>query len=635
MSSKNGHRYEFGDFRLDSEPPSLWRDESLVPLPPKALEMLLLLVRQREIIVSREELLETVWRDTFVEDGNINYTVSLLRKTLDKDNKGRFIQTVPKRGYRFVADVLEVSANGHAENAVRNVEVAIPTEELKPKIRWHSIGIVLLGVLFVTGFVTWRSLDHGKKLSTTAVTNRNIRTVAVLPLKTLAEDDASKSLSLGLTDSLISRLGSLNRFSVRPLSSVRDYAEVDQDPLKFGETLKVDVILEGTLQQIDNRLRANVRLWDLRDGAQLWQGSFDSTEADFFNLQDAVATGAMRWLLSELLEKDRELLTRRYTNNPEAFRTYVRGRAILDAKNPDNFEKAVDEFQKAVALDPTFALAYAGLADASTRQGFNTSGASQEEFYARSKALAEKALDLDPETPEAYAALGTVKRIYDWDWAGAEGDFRRAIELNPNYARAHLGYALLLSCLGRSDEALVEIKRAMEIDPLSQDVKSGYLTILEGRGQYAEALAQAQENMKFNKEYRRGMRGVATFLFHLGEYPRVIEISEQELTTRNSQEFAWLSLLVTSHHRSGQIGQRDERLKQLEEVARADTKALYALAENYAELGRTNDALAALEKCIEVREERMMWLKVEPRLANLKGNARFDEILRRMNLASN
>lgn len=636
MSNKNGHRYEFGDFRLDSEPPSLWRDESLVPLPPKALELLLLLVRQREIIVSREELLATVWRDTFVEEGNINYTVSLLRKTLDKDDKGRFIQTVPKRGYRFVADVREVSANGHAENAVRNVEeVAIPTEQLKPKIRWHLIGLVLLGVLFVTGFVTWRSLDNGKNPLTNAVTNRNIRTVAVLPLKTPTEDESGKSLSLGLTDSLISRLGSLNRFSVRPLSSVRGYAEVDQDPLKFGETLKVDLILEGTLQQTDNRFRANVRLWDLRDGAQLWQESFDATEADFFHLQDAVATGVTSWLLSELPEKDRKLLTRRYTNNPEAFRAYVRGRVILDAKNPDNFEKAVDEFQKAVALDPTFALAYAGLADASTRQGFNTSGASQQEFYIRSKALAQKALELDGETPEAYAALGTVKRIYDWDWAGAEADFRRAIESNPNYARAHLGYALLLSCLGRSDEALVEIKRALEIDPLSQDNKSGYLTVLEGRGEYAKALAQAEENVKFNKEYRRGLRGVATFLFHLGEYPRVIEISEQELAAKNSQQFVWLSLLITAHHRSGQTEKRDQRLKQLEELARTDTKALYALAENYAELGRTIDALAALEKCIEVREERMMWLKVEPRLASLKGNARFAGLLQKMNLANN
>lgn len=632
MPNKNGHRYEFGDFRLDSQPPSLWREERLVPLPPKALEMLLLLVRRRDVIVSREELLETVWRDTFVEEGNINYTVSLLRKVLDKDDKGRFIQTVPKRGYCFVADVLEVSANGHAENSVLNVEAALPIEQPKPKIRWHLIGIVLLGVFFLSGFVIWRTLDEKRKLATTAVTNRNIRTVAVLPLKTPAENESSKSLSLGLTDSLISRLGSLNRFSVRPLSSVRGYADAEQDPRKFGERLKVDVVLEGTLQQTDNRLLVNVSLWDLRDGAQLWQGSFDSTEADFFKLQDAVVTGVTKGLVSEVLEKDRELLTKRYTDNPEAFRAYVRGRAILDAKNPDNFEKAIDEFQKAVALDPTFALAYAGLAHASTRRGFTTSGSSAAEFYATSKALAQKALSLDPETPEAYAALGTVKRIYDWDWAGAEGDFKRAIELNPNYAGAYLGYALLLSSLGRSEEALDQIKRAMEIDPLSQDVKSGYLTVMESRGEYAKALAQAQDNVKFNKEYRRGLRGVATFLFHLGEYSRVIEIAEQELTAKNSQEFVWLSLLVTSHHRSGQNVKRDERLKQLEKLAQTDTKALYALAENYAELGRTDEALAALNKCIDVREERMMWLKVEPRFVHLKGNTRFDGILRRMNL---
>lgn len=633
MSNENGHRYQFGDFRLDSDPPSLWRDDGLVPLPPKALEVLLLLVRRRDIIVSREELLNNIWRDTFVEEGNINYTVSLLRKILDKDDKGRFIQTVPKRGYRFVADVREVSANGHAEIIVPTVAPATLTEQPKPKTRWLLIGLVLLGLLFVTGFVMLRSLDKSKRLSASKVANRSVSTVAVLPFKS-SEDERVKSLSLGLTDSLISRLGSLNRFSVRPLSSVRSFADSDQDARKFGETLKVDVILEGTLQQSGNRFVVNVRLWDLRDGSQLWQSSLESTEADFFKLHDEVATEVTRGLISELHDKDREILTRRYTDNPEAFRAYVRGRAILDAKNPDNFEKAIDEFQKAVTLDATFALAYAGLADASTRRGFNASGASANEFYATSKALAEKALNLDPETPEAYAALGTIKRIYEWDWSGAESDFKRAIELNPNYARAHLGYALLLSSLGRGDEALVAIKRAMEIDPLSIDVKSGYSTILEGRGQYTEGLAAAEENVKFNKEYRRWWRGVATFSFHLGDYARVIEISERELLAKNSQEFAWLSLLVTSHHRSGQIAQRDERLKQLESLAQTDTKALYGLAENYSELGRAEEAVAALEKCIEVREERMMWIKVEPRLASLKGNPRFEKLLQKMNLAN-
>ncbi len=634
MSSKNGQQYEFGGFRLDSEPPSLWRDQILVPLPPKAVEVLLLLVRQRDTIVSRELLLETVWRDSFVEEGNINYTVSLVRKTLDKDDRARFIQTVPKRGYRFVADVTEVSSNDHAEKEPRDIEVSIPTDLSRPKMRWSLIGLGFLAVLFVTGFVIWREVNDRNRLSTNASTDRDIRTVGILPPKMSTEEENIRSLSIGLTDSLISRLGSLNRFSVRPLSSVKGYLDGHQDPLKFGEALKVDVILEGIIQQTSDRLEVHLRLFDVRNGAKLWEGTFESTEADFFKLQDAVAIGVMDRLVAEPTDKDRELLTRRHTNSPDAFRAYIRGRAILDAKNPDNFEKAVDEFQKALALDPTFALAYAGLADASTRQGFQTSGTSAGEFYARSKALAKKALDLDPETPEAYAALGTVKRIYDWDWSGAEADFKRAIQLNPNLARAHLGYSLLLASLGRGDESLVEIKRAMEIDPLSQDVKSGYLSTLESRGEYSEALKQAQENVSFNKEYRRGMRGVATFLFHLGEYQKVIEISEKELPAKNSQEFVWLSLLVTSLHRSGQTAKRDERLGQLEALSKTDTKALFALAENYAELGRFEEALSALEKCIDVREERMMWTKVEPRLSQLRGHARFDEILRRMNLVS-
>jgi adenylate cyclase len=426
----------------------------------------------------------------------------------------------------------------------------------------------------------------------------------------------------------------LNRFAVRPLSSVKGYTETDQDPIKFGETLKVDAVLEGTLQTVENRLRVNMRLWDVRDGAQLWQDSFDSAEADFFNLQDAISTKVTQSLVSDLLEKDRQLLTKRYTDNPEAFRAYIRGRAIMDSKNPDNFEKALDEYEKAATLDPTFALAYVGFADAFTRLGFNSSGQESAEFYAKSKAAANKALALEPELSEAYAALGSVKRIYDWDWTGAEENFKRAIELNPNYAKAHLWYGLLLSTLGRNDEALAEIKRAIEIDPLSPDIKAGHVTILEGRREYAEALALARENVKFNKESGFGRRALAIFLFHQGEYTQVIEVCEQELPRKNSQKFVWLSLLATAYTKIGQSEKADENLKKLEELSQTDTKALYSLAQNYTERGRFDEALVVLQKCFEMREERMIWLKVEPRFANLRDNLRFQEILRKMNLTN-
>lgn len=642
MPGRIGHFYEFGGFRLDAENHGLWLGDKLVSITPKALELLILLIRRHGNIVSREELLNTIWGDTFVEEANINYTVSQLRKILGENSPdgARFVQTVPKQGYRFVAEVKEVFAaedSGKIRIAGNPAEISSPVSlpaVTKTQIRWHFIAIILLGVFLLTSFAAWWKFSDGRAFSRASVTNRNIRTLAILPLKALNESEQNKALSTGLTDTLISRLGSLNRFAVRPLNSVKVYSESDKDPLKFGEELKVDAVLEGTLQTIENRLRVNVRLWDVRDGARLWQDSFDSAEADIFNLQDAISTKVTQSLVSELLEKDRELLTRRHTDNPEAFRAYIRGRAIMDSKNPDNFEKAIDEFQKAATLDPTFALAYVGFADAFTRLGFNSSGAKSKEFFAKSKASANKALALDPELAEAYAALGSVKRIHDWDWTDAEKNFKRAIELNPNYAKAHLWHALLLSSLGRSDEALAEIKQAIEIDPLSPDVKAGHLTVLEGRGEYAEALALAQENTKFNKESGLGKRALATYLFHLGEFAQAIEVSEQELTRKSSQKFVWLSLLATAYAKIGQSEKADEYLKQLEELSQTDTKALYSLAENYAERGRVGEAVNVLQKCFDLREERMIWLKVEPRFANLREDSRFLELLQKMNLAN-
>ena len=209
------HLYEFEEFRLDAENPSLWRGGELVPIYPKALDILILLVGRKGEIVSRDELLETVWQETFVEESNITYTVSQLRKTLgDK----KFIQTVPKRGYRFVADVREVSRNGKPE--VDDLIAPGSNKQTKTPVRWNLIVITLLGVLFLSSFAVWWSVDKNRGLSRVPVNQRNIRTMAILPLKTAGDDEKSKTMAMGLTDALINRLGSLNRFAVRPLSSV-------------------------------------------------------------------------------------------------------------------------------------------------------------------------------------------------------------------------------------------------------------------------------------------------------------------------------------------------------------------------------------------------------------------------------
>ena len=638
MSHEIKHFYEFGEFRLDAKTPSLWRDGKLVQIFPKALEILVLLVCRSGAIVSREELLETVWRDAFVEESNITYTVSLLRKTLDENGKKHFIQTVPKRGYRFVADVREVAANGKPEAVSPPDVVAVDSALIEPpklqkappaQIRWHFIAIILLCLFFVTSFAAWWDSGGRKGLSNVPVSERNIRTVAILPLKTLTESEQSKALSLGLTDSLISRLGSLNRFAVRPLNSVKDYTEADRNPLRFGEELKVDAVLEGTLQIVENRLRVNVRLWDVRDGAQLWQGSFDSAEADFFNLQDTISTKVTQSLVSRLIDNDRELLTRRDTENRDAFRAYWRGQLFLEKRNP---AKAIAEFEQAINLDPDYAAPYTGLADAYIWQANFTSG-DDAELYARAKAATDKALELDSNLAEAHSSLGRIKYSHDWDWAGAEESFRQAIKLNPASVNAHQFYARLLATLGRYDEGLAEINRAREIDPRSADLGVPLFAILEKRGEFDEALKVLQATLEMDENSHFARRGIGKIYLLKGDYAKVIESGKALFSNPKDTDFAWASMLATAYYKTGQPEKAAEMQHHLKKMAEKDPKSLYFLALHESELGRAGEAFAALQKCLELREERMIWTKDEPRLANLKNDFRFQEILRKMKLA--
>ncbi len=628
MSNKVKHFYEFDEFRLDAETPCLWRDGKPVQIFPKALEVLVLLVSKHGAIVSRDELLETVWHDCFVEESNITYTVSLLRKTLDEHDKKHFIQTIPKRGYRFAADVREVTETGETAPIIPADSVSI--NQPKAQIRWHFIGIILLGLIFVSSFAVWWSFGDQKGLSSIPVMQRNIRTVAILPLKTLTESEQNKALSLGLTDSLISRLGSLNRFAVRPLNSVKGYTETDQDPLKFGETLKVDAVLEGTLQTVENRLRVNLRLWDVRDGAQLWQGSFDETEADFFNLQDTISTKVTQSLVSQLIEKDREILTKRDTENREAFDAYWRGRFFLEKRNT---EKAIAEFQQAINLDPNYALAYTGLADAYIWQANFTFGADTE-LYGKAKTAADKALELDPNLADAHSSLGRVKYNHDWDWAGAEESFRRAIELNPNSAGAHQFYFRLLTTLGRYDEAYAEIYKARELDPRSADLGVPLSGILEKQGKFDESIKVLQSTLEMDKDSKFARRGIGNDYLLKGDYAKVIELGNELFPNQAETDFAWASMLATAYHKIGQTQKATAMRNHLKKLAENDPKPLYFLALSNSETGRTDEAVAALQKCLELREERMIWTKDEPRFANLKDDSRFQEILRKMNLAN-
>jgi DNA-binding winged helix-turn-helix (wHTH) protein/TolB-like protein len=400
MSGKNKQSYEFEGYRLDDDPVALWRNRELISLPPKVLEMLVLLVKKQGEIVSREELLDTVWPDTHVEEGNIKYTISLLRKALGKE----LVQTIPRRGYRFAAQVSLIPANG--ERASSGTAAAISQRTTfsqinKPRSRrvffTLVVALALAGIALGIWWKFWKP--------PVAAQNNTVKSLAVLPLKSLNEDETSKAVSFGLTSSLISRLGSLNRFVVRPLDAVESYGKNGGDALAFAGTLKVDSVLEGTLQTIDKRIRVNVRMIDVRSGGQLWTASFVESEDDVFKLQDKLAAQVANSLTTRITQQEQDLLARKSTDNLEAYRAYVRGRAILDRKNSNLFDKAIDEFQKSLTLDPAYALAYAGLADAFVAKSNLMSTAEAVDLFKKAETYAQRALELGEETAEVYTAL--------------------------------------------------------------------------------------------------------------------------------------------------------------------------------------------------------------------------------------
>ncbi len=511
MSNSPKHLYEFGNFRLDTANPGLWRGSELIGIAPKILETLILLVERRGEIVSRDELLEKVWQASFVEEGNINYTISQLRKILGDKN---LIQTVPKRGYRFVGNIEAV----HTESVAETLPETLP----------------------------------------------EIETPTQFEPNPASETKSSKSVANNFTNKI--------RWTV------------------FAGVLTGFLILTVVAFQSGNRNSDNIS---------------DEKIAD---------------------EERPEAI--------EALYIYTRGKMILDDRDVEKREeRAIKEFQQAITLDPTLAVAHAGLAEALVLSAITSSNNKSADFYAKAKIAVEKALRLDENLAEVFLTRGLIRRNSEWNWRGSEEDYRRAVELKPNYALAHIRYAHLLSALGRQDEALAEINAAYLIDPLSEAVLASRFAVLESRGEYAEAISQAEDFLRVNPDNPQASRAYGTFLYHTGNYTKVIEIGEKILEKNPKRKhFAWLSLLAAAYRKTGQIEKSEAMLAELEDQSANDSKALYSLAMNYAETDRFDEAIAALEKCFESREERMVWLKVEPRFARLRQLPAFQNIIKKMSL---
>jgi DNA-binding winged helix-turn-helix (wHTH) protein/TolB-like protein/Tfp pilus assembly protein PilF len=645
------HFYEFGPFRLDAHNRLLLRDGETVALMPKTIDTLLALVERAGQVVEKEELMRLVWPDVAVEENNLNKHVSTLRKTLGEGDGGRgYIETVPRRGYRFVAEVRERRG---LEEAVTQAELpdapadeaatpanqtgAVTLPQLQPerpgglgrartfsgrKAKWAAFAALLLSAATLTVKLLPDKTGRGEAVA--------VSSLAVLPFKSLNAPGVNDDLSLGLADNLIHRLGILNEVSVRPTRAVSRYTAPVQDPLQIGRELQAAAVLDGSIQRSANRVRITARLLRVSDGQTLWAETFDEKFADLFAVQDRLAERVAGALVRRLTRQQHAFLTKRPTENPEAYLAYARGRYFWNQRNAEAFRKAIEYFEEAARKDPRYALAYAGLADSYNLLGV-FGAVPPQEARAKARAAALRALELDEQTAEAHASLAVLKAWYEWDWAGAERGYRRALELNPNYSTAHQWYALLLATLGRHPEAIAEMKHAQELEPLSVIIAADLGLVYAFARQYDAAIHHFQRALELAPDFAYARRELGRVYVQQGKYCEALAEFERLIAEEGRKP----TTLVDVGYAYGVMGEKEEARKILNELlamSRREFVPPMILAAVYGALGERDRAFQALEEEYVQHSDRMNNLKTNYHLAPLRDDPRFADLLRRVGL---
>lgn len=498
--------FRFGEFVLDVSQRRLLRSGEDVSLPPKTFELLLHLLQNRGRVLTKDELLEAVWPEVNVVENTLAQRIREIREALgDGAHGGRFIKTVPKVGYQFIVELDDEAAVVEAPPpALASPEAADTlgivggrrgpeTEAPASKHRRFTLPVAIACVILVglasTGYYLAR-LRAPLPPGPPAV----ITSIAVLPFKPLVADSRDAYLELGMADSPIMKLGSLGNVTVRPLSAVRRYTDVEQDAVTAGRELRVDSVLEGHIQRLQDRIRVSVSLRRVRDGQQMWADRFDEKWTSIFAAQDLVSQCVAAALTLALTGDEQRQLAKRYTESPEAYGAYIRGRYFWNTGTAEGHRKAVEEFQRAISLDPNYSLAFAGLADS-----YNLLGSygvmPMREAHEKAKAAAQRAVDLDDQLAEAHTSLGAITASYDWDWARAEAHFVRAIDLKPRYATAHEWYSEYLSWMGRHDQAIRVAQQALDLDPVSLRANSHVGLALYRAREYEAAIERFRETL--------------------------------------------------------------------------------------------------------------------------------------------
>jgi len=482
--------------------------------------------------------------------------------------------------------------------------------------------VILIGLTLVFTYA-WTSRKSQETKTAATVTS-----LAVLPFKPIGAGEEDEYLGLGMADALITKLGNIQKINIRPTSAVRRYDAPNQDPVAAGRELGVEAVIEGSVQRVGGRIRVTVQLVSVKDRTPLWAEKFDEQFTDIFAVQDRISEQVARALTLTLSSTEKELLTKHFTENSDAYQLYLKGRYFWNKRTVEGLNKGISYFNEAVEKDPSYALAYVGLADSYSLLS-DYGGLPPKEAYPQAEKAAMQALALDERLAEAHAALGLIKTSYEWDWPGAEQEYRRAIELNPNYETAHQWYAEYLSGLGRHQEAITEIRRAKEINPVSLIINAVEVSVFYIARDYDQAISQGQKALEMDPHFAELYGYLRRCYEQKGMYKEAIAAlqTRRKLAGLDADETATLreAAAATSARVYWQ-----RRLEQQVEDSKRELSNAVDIAEIFAQLGEKDKAFKSLEKAYAERSVMMMYLKVLPNLDPLRTDPRYADLLRRV-----
>jgi DNA-binding winged helix-turn-helix (wHTH) protein/TolB-like protein/Tfp pilus assembly protein PilF len=625
MSQQENHSYEFGRFRLKTAERVLLREGEPVPLTPKVFDILVTLVEHGGQVVAKDDLMKRVWPNTFVEEGNLTQNISLLRKALGETPGGvQFIETVPRRGYRFVADTNQLWRAESAEIKPEAVEiepapvVSIPNTATSQPAQFKrtpvyalAAGLVVIGIIGLVYFTGW-----GK-----AETNSAIGSIAVLPFVDESADPDAQYINDKIAESLINSLSKLPQLRVVPRSVVAGYKGKEIDPRKIGQELNVRAVVTGRLRRHGDIISIQADLIDLDNVAQLWGQHYDHKLSDALLVQDDISRDIFENLRLKLNVEEKKQL--------EAYRLYLKGRNAWNKRTGDALLQAIEFFNQAIAIDPNYGAAHAGLADC-----YNMlvvyGRLKPKEGFPKAKEAATKALEIDESSAEAHTSMAFIKFRWDWDRTATEREFQEAIRLKPAYAPAHQWYSSYLVAVERFDEAIAEAKRTEELEPLSFVASSHLGWIYYLSGQNDKAIEQCRKILELDPSSFPARRYLGLAYEAKGMYAEAI--AEFQKGVKLSGSPLMLALLGHAYAASGKTAEAKQVLNDLEQVQGQRYVSPYTVAAIYAGLGDQGEAFKWLERAVEERDIWLMNLKVDPVFAGLRSNRQFADILARIRL---